>query len=124
MEQKNNSRVKVLLTALVAVILISIAAIVIMIWKPSNGGNSIFENIFSSAPTATPDSNKYVLPEGVTAGRHCADIDLDGETVNVCTTCGDGKCEEQEACGKIVTGRSYSPDDCGPLFCPGDCNPS
>ena len=109
--------VKIILTIVLAFILL--LALTIVLLTRSEGS---ITSLLSNQPNEQiePDSPS-TLPEGVANGRHCADFETDGETVNICTTCGDKICEEKEACAVLITGRSYTKEDCGPLFCPGDC---
>lgn len=106
---------KLLLLPAVALGILIVVVVALLLTKDKI---PVLNNVFGQ----NEQESTYVnLPKGTSEGKHCADYTVNGETQNECATCGDNVCEQWEVCQKQVTGRSYTADDCGPLFCPSDC---
>lgn len=44
-----------------------------------------------------------------------------GEEIAACASCGDGLCDPYESCTPSSLSEELSTADCGPLYCPQDC---
>lgn len=61
------------------------------------------------------------LREGVDGSLSCAYYSRDDEEIRACATCGDGVCEAYESCTSSTITDELTTNDCGPLYCPSDC---
>ena len=61
------------------------------------------------------------LGEGVNSNLNCAYYNHLGEEVRACATCGDGACDPYESCTASTITDELTTNDCGPLYCPQDC---
>lgn len=44
-----------------------------------------------------------------------------GEEIKACSVCGNGLCEPYETCTASSITEEFATSDCGPLYCPLDC---
>ena len=86
---------------------------------------------YSNRCSAEQQNRVRVAYEGecnaTTAGeKKCGTYTQNGVSKEYCTVCGNGVCESQETCTPSVAGGSrdggfFVTTDCGPLYCPQDC---
>ena len=61
------------------------------------------------------------LGEDVDTSLRCAYYSRYDEETRACATCGDGACEPYESCVASTITDELTTNDCGPLYCPQDC---
>ena len=61
------------------------------------------------------------LGEDVDTSLRCAYYSRYDEETRACATCGDGACEPYESCIASTITDELTTNDCGPLYCPQDC---
>ena len=70
----------------------------------------------------TKDGQRFVrLLEDIDSGESCAYYTRFEEEIRACATCGDGLCDSYETCTASSINDELTTDDCGPLYCPTDC---
>lgn len=60
--------------------------------------------------------------EATSPGKRCTTYLREGEEETSCATCGDGTCESFERCTSSNCQNGACTQDCGGLYCPGDCD--
>ena len=65
----------------------------------------------------------YVCEQGQCATKYmkCDIYSFEGVNKEYCATCGDGICDAKEGCTSSHCSGNACTDDCGPLYCPADC---
>lgn len=61
------------------------------------------------------------LDEDVDTDVSCGLFVHYGEEIRTCASCGDGLCDPYESCTASTITEEFATSDCGPLYCPQDC---
>ena len=70
----------------------------------------------------TKDGQRFTRQlEDIDSGENCAYYTRFEEEIRACATCGDGLCDSYETCTASSINDELTTDDCGPLYCPTDC---
>ena len=82
--------------------------------------------VFYAAYTAAePRLQNAVIQENTNTAlnaEQCATYIRPTGTLQACAVCGNGTCEPYESCAPSTIGSGgIQTADCGPLYCPGDC---
>jgi len=86
--------------------------------------SAIQEELATDQPAV--DSNQPASNPFQNTGRKCGKYERDGVVIEHCATCGDGVCDLNEGCVSSIvscepSGSCMATSDCGPLYCPEDC---
>jgi len=86
--------------------------------------SAIQEESITDQPAVDP--NQPASNPFQNTGRKCANYKRDGVVTEYCAVCGDGVCESNEVCTSSTvscepSGGCMATSDCGPLYCPEDC---